>query len=240
MSRVDMLRVLIKEHKCDAYLITDSDAHYTFYSLARQDRRINWITECQAQCGLAIVTLEHGAVFQVPPNYRYLANAEVNLNVWLIVDNLFEWVFAHESLFKNIGYDPFFTPLFVMEQFSNLTQCHLTKISSPMNLIDTISHGETSIERPILTPIWILDEQRFAGQSRHDKLKKLRQDYLTNGNTHFTLITTAMDEIAWLLNLRANDMQCNPLFYSFMFVSNDELILFTDNPHPVNRINLFI
>ena len=44
-----------------------------------------------------------------------------------------------------------------------------------------------------------------------------------------------MDEIAWLLNLRANDMQCNPLFYSFMIVSNDELIVFTDNPHEVSN-----
>jgi Xaa-Pro aminopeptidase len=237
MNRVDMLRILIKEHKCDAYLITDSDAHYTFYSLARQDRRINWITECQAQCGLAIVTLEHGAAFQAPPNYRYLANSEMNLNVWVIVDDLFKWIAEHELLLKNIGYDPYFTPLFVIEQFSNLTQCHLAKISASMNLIDTLSHGETSIERSLLTPIWALDEERFAGQSSQNKLKTLRQDYLTDGNKKFTLVTTAMDEIAWLLNLRANDMQCNPLFYSFMFVSHDQVIVFTDNPHPVNKIH---
>ena len=56
----------------------------------------------------------------------------------------------------------------------------------------------------------------------------------------YTLLTTAMDEIAWLLNLRANDMQCNPLFYSFMIVSSDQLIVFTDNPHQVRRFILIV
>ncbi len=62
MNRLDALRVLIKKHGFDAYLITDSDAHYTFYSLAREDRRIDWITQCQAQCGLALVTLNSNIV----------------------------------------------------------------------------------------------------------------------------------------------------------------------------------
>ncbi|MCC7159876.1 MAG: aminopeptidase P family N-terminal domain-containing protein [Ignavibacteria bacterium] len=56
-----------------------------------------------------------------------------------------------------------------------------------------------------------------------------------------------MDEIAWLLNLRGNDMQCNPFFYSFAIVSCDQLWLFTDNPHEVshdiiyaNRFSFFL
>ena len=103
-------------------------------------------------------------------------------------------------------------------------------------MIDVISNNETTAKRHVLTPIWSLDELRFAGQTASDKIYRLRQKYLDDGEIHFTLITTAMDEIAWLLNLRANDMQCNPLFYSFMIVSNDQLILFTDNPHKVRDL----
>jgi Xaa-Pro aminopeptidase len=243
MNRLDTLRVLIDEHQCDAYLITDSDAHYTFYSLAREDRRINWITQCQAQCGLAIVTLNHGAVFQVPPNYQLLAKAEVNREIWSIVDDLFQWIRENQSKLGTIGYDPRLTPLFVIQQFKDLAlkKCLLRPILSTVNLVDAISNNETTPARPMLTSIWSLDELRFAGQTSEDKVKKLRLDYLLDDNNKkFTLVTTAMDEIAWLLNLRANDMECNPLFYSFMIVSNDQLVLFTDNPHEVSHLLVLV
>jgi len=234
MNRLEALRVLIKQHGCDAYLITDSDAHYTFYSLSQEDRRINWITQCQAQCGLALVTLNGNAIFQVPPNYRLLAKAEINEKIWLIVDDIIEWVCQHQLEVGTIGYDPRLTPLFVFQNFEKLT-LHLHPILSSIDLIDAISNNETTSKRHILTPIWSLDEIRFAGQTSNDKISKLRRNYLNDGDIKYTLITTAMDEIAWLLNLRANDMQCNPLFYSFMIVSNDQLIIFTDNPHEVSN-----
>jgi Xaa-Pro aminopeptidase len=237
MNRLNALHVLMKEHGFDAYLITDSDAHYTFYSLLREDRRINWITQCQAQCGLALVTLNHNAFFQVPPNYRLLAKAEINEKIWLIVDDIVEWLCQHDPEVGTIGYDPRLTPLFVIQTFSKLNsnRCHLQPILSSINLIDAISNNETTPKRHTLTAIWSLDELRFAGQTSEDKVSKLRQNYLSDGEKKYTLITTAMDEIAWLLNLRGNDMQCNPLFYSFMIVSNDQLIVFTDNPHEVRN-----
>ncbi|CAF2685272.1 unnamed protein product [Rotaria sp. Silwood2] len=230
MSRVEALRALIQEDECDAYLITDSDGHYTFYSLSQENRRLNWITECQAQCGLAIVTLHDGAFFQAPPNYRLLAKAEVNTDVWTIVDDLVQLINSQRLSLKRIAYDPRLTPLFIIEQFSSL-KSSLYPINSSSNWIDIISKKETSSERPTLTPIWSLDELRFAGQTSTEKVEKLRQNYLSDGEKKYTLIITAMDEIAWLLNLRGNDMQCNPLFYSFAIVSCDQLWLFTDNPH---------
>src|SRR5437762_6649485 len=46
-SRLARLRALMAEHGLDGYLIVDSDAHYTFYAQARQDRRINYITNSE-------------------------------------------------------------------------------------------------------------------------------------------------------------------------------------------------
>ena len=43
-ERISRLRQLMAERGLDGYLIVDSDAHYTFYAQARQDRRINYIT----------------------------------------------------------------------------------------------------------------------------------------------------------------------------------------------------
>lgn len=235
MNRLERLRELMKVHACDAYLITDSDNHYTYYSLLQEDRRINWITECQAQCGLALVTLNNGAAFQVPSNYRLLAKAEMDGNVWSIVDDIVEWIRKHDLTFVKVGYDPHLTPIFIIRAFQKLSlhRCRFHPIPSPNNFIDLISNQETTANRSILTPIWALDVTRFTGETSEDKVARLRTNYLSKDDEKYTLITTAMDEIGWLLNLRANDMVCNPLFYSFMIVSADELILFTDNPHEV-------
>lgn len=46
-ERIRRLRQLMAERGLDGYLIVDSDAHYTFYSQARQDRRINYITNTE-------------------------------------------------------------------------------------------------------------------------------------------------------------------------------------------------
>lgn len=238
-NRVQKLRAIMKEHQCDGYLVTDSDGHYTFYSLSKEDRRLNWITECQAQCGLAIITLNNGAFFQVPPNYKLLAKAEVDKTVWTIVDDVVQWISKNMFSLKRIAFDPRLTPLFIMEQLSPLTS-NFYPIHSPMNWIDIVSKNETSRERTMLTSIWQLDQIHFAGQTSEEKLKKLRQNYLNNGQKEYTLVVTAMDEIAWLLNLRGNDMQCNPLFYSFAIVSCDQLLLFTDNPHQVSLHIFFL
>jgi Xaa-Pro aminopeptidase len=242
MNRLEKLRALMKVHACDGYLITDSDNHYTYYSLLQEDRRINWITECQAQCGLALVTLNQGAVFQVPSNYRLLAEAEMDDKVWSIVDDVVEWIRKHDLTFVRLGYDPHLTPFFVIRAFQKLGlhRCVFHPILSSINFIDLISNHETTAERSILTPIRSLDVTRFAGETSEDKIARLRTNYLNKNEEKLTLITTAMDEIGWLLNLRANDMICNPLFYSFMIVSADELILFTDNPREVRQSILMV
>ncbi|CAF1007960.1 unnamed protein product [Rotaria sordida] len=194
MSRVEALRALIKEHECDAYLITDSDGHYTFYSLSEEDRRLNWITECQAQCGLAIVTLNNKAFFQVPPNYRFLAKVEVNTDVWTLGDDIVQWINNQQLSLKRIAYDPRLTPLFIIEQFSALASS-LYPIHSSNNWIDIISKKETSSEPSKLTPIWPLDEFRFAGQT---SIEKDLQYEIRPYESFFAFLSTLKDQDVWL------------------------------------------
>lgn len=241
-NRINALRQIIAQNHFDGFLVTDSDRHCTFYSLAHQDRRINWITQCQAQCGLALITLEHGAVFETPANYRLLAKSEMDHASWLIVDDLFVWIEKQTSNLGRIGCDPRLTPLFVRPRFCRLSTdlCRFEPVLSPVNWIDALSNHNTSLSSRKLTPIWSLNETHFARESSENKIRRLRHCHLHRDGEWFTFVTTAMDEIAWLLNLRANDMQCNPLFYSFMIISNDQLIVFTDNPHKVERESMII
>ncbi|MEM9984984.1 MAG: aminopeptidase family protein P, partial [Bacteroidota bacterium] len=66
----------------------------------------------------------------------------------------------------------------------------------------------------------------FAGKSRADKLKKLEKQLKKRGCTHHLL--TALDDLAWLFNLRGQDIEFNPVFVAYGLVSLDQACLFID------------
>ncbi|MGN1014532.1 MAG: aminopeptidase P family protein [Butyricicoccus sp.] len=85
--------------------------------------------------------------------------------------------------------------------------------------------GDIWTDRPPMScqPVWLLDE-RYAGQSRSDKLCYLRRD-LKEKHADW-LVLSSLDDIAWLLNLRGDDVACNPVFLSYLMVSQEEARLF--------------
>lgn len=75
-------------------------------------------------------------------------------------------------------------------------------------------------DRPPLSaePVWELDT-RYTGLSREEKLSKVREA-MAKEKADF-LVLAALDEIAWLLNLRGNDVACSPVFLAFMLVDGE-------------------
>lgn len=87
--------------------------------------------------------------------------------------------------------------------------------------------GEIWSDRPILKskPVKCLDI-KYAGESREDKINKLR-DYMKSKRIGYHVLTS-LDDIAWLLNIRGDDIHCNPVVMSYLVISPDEIILFAD------------
>jgi len=85
--------------------------------------------------------------------------------------------------------------------------------------------GEIWEERPALyyAKAWLLEE-KFTGESRISKLKRLRE-YLSKNKGNM-IVLTSLDEIAWLLNIRGNDIPCNPVVFSYLIVKEKECHLF--------------
>eukprot|EP00094_Tigriopus_californicus_P008031 TCALIF_07731-PA protein Name:"Similar to AMPP Probable Xaa-Pro aminopeptidase P (Tuber melanosporum (strain Mel28))" AED:0.31 eAED:0.31 QI:0/0.83/0.71/1/1/1/7/0/582 len=72
-------------------------------------------------------------------------------------------------------------------------------------------------------PLMVLDS-RFTGQTWADKLQMIRDDLRIEG--HDAFIVTALDEIAWLFNLRGKDIPYNPVFRAYAMISDKEVILY--------------
>ena len=85
--------------------------------------------------------------------------------------------------------------------------------------------GEIWAERPSMSkePAWLLDV-RYAGESAADKIERVRQSVREQGADTFLL--TSLDDIAWLLNIRGNDVACNPVVLSYLLLGEDFVTLY--------------
>ena len=79
--------------------------------------------------------------------------------------------------------------------------------------------------RPELSaePVWVLDE-KYAGKAASEKISDLREAMKKEGaGVH---VLTTLDDIVWLLNIRGNDVECNPVVLSYLFISEESVILY--------------
>ncbi|MCD8331197.1 MAG: aminopeptidase P family protein [Oscillospiraceae bacterium] len=81
-------------------------------------------------------------------------------------------------------------------------------------------------DRPALSarPVWELDAET-AGQTRREKLRRAREALAPQGDW---LLLSALDDVAWLLNLRGDDVQYTPVFLSYLLLSREEAQLFVN------------
>lgn len=85
--------------------------------------------------------------------------------------------------------------------------------------------GEIWENRPALSaePVMLLTE-KYTGKSRADKLALIREKLAEKKGDYFVL--SSLDDIAWLLNIRGNDVICNPVVLSYLAMTADETVLF--------------
>ena len=91
------------------------------------------------------------------------------------------------------------------------------------NLVDTV-WGKDRPSRPMERVI-VLDE-KYAGKSFKDKVEDVRKELEKQKKQG--LILTMLDEIAWLFNLRGNDVHCNPVFFSYAVITRTTATLYVD------------
>lgn len=107
------------------------------------------------------------------------------------------------------------------------------------NLVDLVWKSKPPRSKE---PIFI-QSRRFAGQDAASKLAMLREWVMeqppakpgyskpgppTDAQKHVATLVTGLSNIAWLLNLRGNDVPYNPVFYAYLFVARDNAILFVE------------
>ncbi len=229
-ERLKLLRNEMKQHNIDVYLIPSTDAHNSEYVPKCWERR-PWISNFDGSAGEVIVTLDHAYLWT---DGRYFLQAEQQLDP-LSYTLMKQTSFAPETeewLQKNakgkiLAVDPQTVSINRAQNLQALMQNISGKlINLNENLIDTckLKLGE-KLDLPRNQAYHLADE--YTGKNLTNKLEWLRKN-LSSHNAEF-IILNALDEIAWLFNIRGSDISYNPLVISYSIIGLNEVKLFIED-----------
>lgn len=201
-----------------------------------------YISGFTGSAGTAVVTKDLAALWT---DGRYFLQAENQLGSdWQLMragtpgtPSYGEWLRDQLDPGSNVAIDPF---LFSSEAAGELKRCLLEKdhnlifLHSP-NLVDDV-WGEMRPNSP--TSLLRVHDINFAGVDVVTKLQNLRKDLGLAGAT--AIIVTMLDEIAWLFNLRGNDVPHNPVAYAYAVVELETATLFTDLSKITDEVSLHL
>ena len=211
-EKIEMLRTLMRAKGWDAVVVTGSDPHCSEYPAERW-KQVEWLSGFTGEAGDLVVTLDHAGLWT---DTRYFIQAEQQLagtGIVLHKTRVPEQVLIPEWLERQFGADGLIAVdgLCVGADFAQSLPG--TVISVP----DLLSPFWT--DRPAVpqTPVFTVN----PGESRREKLDWIRA-FLRERDCDGILLT-ALDEIAWLLNVRASDIEYNPLVISYLLVSQDDV-----------------
>ena len=230
-ERVERLRSWMKENGISAFVFPSSDPHNSEY-VADHWKSREWISGFSGSAGTAVVTLEHAALWT---DSRYFIAAEKELKgtdfqlMKLRVEgtpSISEWLVRELSNYQKavVGVDGnvnSFTEVSSMER----------ELASKGNITvrtDADPMAELWMDRPVIPDNKVsLHPLEYSGESTSSKISRIRKQLADSGADG--LLVTALDEIAWVLNLRGSDVHCNPVFVSYLLISPEKVVLYINN-----------
>ncbi|KAM9232016.1 xaa-Pro aminopeptidase 1 isoform 3-T3 [Leptosomus discolor] len=210
-----------------AYIVPSGDAHQSEY-IAPCDCRRAFISGFDGSAGTAIVTEQHAAMWT---DGRYFLQAAHQMdNNWTLMKmglkdtpTQEDWLVSVLPEGSKVGVDPFIIPADQWKRMSKaLRSAGHDLVPVKENLIDTI--WTDCPQRPC-KPLITLDLS-YTGVSWRDKIVALRSKMAERKVLWF--VVTALDEVAWLFNLRGSDVEYNPVFFAYAVIGMNTIRLFID------------
>ena len=224
-QRLENLRKLMAERKIDAYIIPTSDPHQSEY-LPDHYKERQFISGFTGSAGTAVITPNEAKVWT---DSRYFLQAAKELSsseFELMKMGDEDYPTVEEYLEENVnefGKIAFNGNLFSVKEYKKLSESMGSR--TLVSDIDYISNLWK--DRPALRKdkVWVLGEE-YTGESAESKLNRVREQMDKNGYDYYFI--GAVEDICWLLNIRGNDIDYNPVVLSYMLISKDRAYLCID------------
>jgi len=226
-EKIAHLRLLMKRESIDTYIVSKSDPHQSEYTQEYWNQ-VKYISGFTGSAGTVVITMNHAGLWT---DGRYYIQAEQELADSEFVmhgcteHNVrdFDQFAADETKVEGtIGFNGDVISTSQAKVIQNLVRFKRISLNTDIDLI-----GEMWEERPKLSKSQIYEHHlRFCGVPREEKLTDLRAKMKARFADFY--IISSIDDIAWLFNLRGNDMAYSTCFESYALIDNEKAILFVD------------
>uniref|UniRef100_A0A3P9JAS0 Xaa-Pro aminopeptidase 2 n=1 Tax=Oryzias latipes TaxID=8090 RepID=A0A3P9JAS0_ORYLA len=223
--QLQQLREQMQSFRISAYIIPGTDAHLSEY-IASRDARLAFITGFTGSAGTAVVT-QSKAVLWTDSRYWVQAERQMDCN-WELekdasISSVAEWLMSELPPGSPVSFDPF---LFSLETYQNyasyLESSSLHLEPKAVNLVDVVWEDKPPLSSESIFRL----PDRVINRSWQMKVQEIRNLMMEDLNKPTALLLSALDETAWLFNLRGNDIPYNPFFYSYTLLTQNEIWLF--------------
>ena len=224
-ERVEAVRAMMRSKGWDAVVLTGNDPHNSEYSAPRW-LQAGWVSGFSGE-GDLVVTDDHAGIWTDTRYFiqasRQLPGTGVELHKTRVPGQVLipEWLAAHFADYDSVivAVDGLGMNAATVLDIKKAIGEKAIIVDAP-NMLDPIWEGRPPVPQ---TPVITLGSET-VGWSRTQKLTWIRKWLQDNGSD--AILITALDEIAWMLNVRGQDVEYNPVVMSYLLVTRDDAFWF--------------
>lgn len=239
LDRIERLQNAMEQQNIDCYIIPTDDYHHSEY-VGDYFKFREYMTGFSGSAGTAVFTREKAGLWT---DGRYFIQAEAQLKgsgITLYKSGEPEVPTIEEFLKKELeegavlGFDGRTVSYAQGEKYRQIAEGEGASIEFRLDLAPDTWTGRPEMSTE---PAFLLEDE-YSGENIESKLKRIREKMKENGcNAH---ILSSLDDIAWLFNIRGNDIAYCPLVLSYAIVYNNSVELFANSQKFSEEIvNLF-
>lgn len=240
--RLARLRELMKREHLSAFIFPSTDAHQSEY-VADHWRGREWISGFNGSAGTAVVTMKSAALWT---DSRYFLAAEEQMEdteyqlMRLKMEGtptIAEWLGKElqDVQSPEVGLDGMVNSYNYVKDLSySLRKLGGITLRTNLDPLEQIWENRPSLPA---NPVEI-QPLEYAGETLASKVVRIRKslrELHADG-----MLVSALDDIAWTLNLRGTDVHCNPVFVSYLLIESDKVSLFVDDNKLSPEVKLYL
>lgn len=226
-ERLEKLRKIMKDKGIDYYIIPSEDAHQSEY-VCEHYRGRAYMSGFTGSAGTLLVGLENAILWT---DGRYFIQAleelkgsgiemfKMRIPGW---PSLLEWLKENAKAGETIAFDGKVFSVGEYKDFKKLEKENKVNIKIDEDLLDEVWKDRPTLPKEKA----FLHEVKYCGKSAKEKLREVREEMKKLGANNY--IIASLDDIAWLYNIRGNDVKCNPVVLSYALVKENEAYLYVD------------
>ena len=224
-EKLAALRALMRDNKTDAYVVMSADPHMSEYLPAYWQVRL-WLTGFTGSVGTLVVTQDFAGLWV---DGRYWVQAEKELaGTGFVLQKLTQeeqsthvaWLAKNLSQDAVVGVDGRALSIAQYQSLSLALAQKNARIDTEQDLISPIWQNRPDLPKRVIHPM----ANGLNSLSRAEKLHAIRGAMQERGLSHH--FVSSVDDVAWILNCRGSDVECNPVFLAHLYIGLAGCVLF--------------